>query len=391
MKPSRHRKLIQNRLTAVLLIFTLWFGNLSGEDLRGRLDAADSNDSAELADSPPLDSTLPSNPPATQTEDRTNQKQPDRESIWIPSIASLGNGEFIAATATSLLLNDASVATLNTSQPTQLAKHYKHSSSVWCVAAAADGSLAASVDYQGNLAVFDRSADQLRIFNHAAARWSRAMKFKDDCMDIVIGNEAGDLLTWSVKDSSIVSKIHLVDQPILAIERLTLGEQTGWLLCDRGGVVGCYDDQWNLRGQTMIGQTTAGRPKATSSYAALSIAIYGDDLWVGGSDRKVHRFKLQLTDRPTTTLDKSIPKTAGDFIATFSEASVACTMSDWVAALCVVGPDIYVGDMQGKISILRPDRIDEVQMASGVWTLAADGNRVFAGTRRHGVVEVIVQ
>ena len=172
--------------------------------------------------------------------------------VWISSLASLGDGNFIAGGAGGLLLTPADVMTFSASDPSKLAQRYKHESSVWAVAATADGGIAASVDYLGNLAVFDRAAGTAKIFKRAGRRWSRALAIDDATKTLIIGNEVGEIIRWSIADERVVGTDELVGAAITTIRRLSVDGEPVWIVGDSTGGIHAVDDQWTVQSSVVI-------------------------------------------------------------------------------------------------------------------------------------------
>ncbi len=82
----------------------------------------------------------------------------ESESLWVTSIVRLGTSDqFVAATADGLLLREAAVYSFHADNPKMLTKMYTHPAAVWCVASSSGGGRIASVDYRGNLVVYEKS------------------------------------------------------------------------------------------------------------------------------------------------------------------------------------------------------------------------------------------
>ena len=136
---------------------------------------------------------------------------------WVTSIAPLGEGEFVAATADGLLLRESSVCRFNAKHPDQLEAIYAHPAGVWAVDASSDGKLIASSDYRGNLGVFTVDGGKVQMHEGVLERWSQALRFAPDGLSVVAGNEGGKLFVFDVTAGKVSKSIELGPQAIAAI------------------------------------------------------------------------------------------------------------------------------------------------------------------------------
>ena len=141
----------------------------------------------------------------------------DSESLWITSIASQGDGSFVAGTATGLLLRPGSVSQFKADAPDQLHELYQHPAAVWTVAATSDGKTVASADYKGNLVVFDVASKKPTTHENAFERWCQKIVISPDDKSIVAGNESGKLFAWSIGDAKVSKSVELSKASITSI------------------------------------------------------------------------------------------------------------------------------------------------------------------------------
>ena len=326
------------------------------------------------------------------SDDAETEFKPDR---WISSIAPLGDGQWIAATADGLLLRPSDVVTFSSSKPTEWSRRYKQPTSIWAVATNPQRTLAASVDYRGNLAIFDPAAGTAEIYENAGGRWSRALCFTPDGKTLLIGNEIGELILWSTVDAKVQSKLKLIDSAIMSIVPMVQTKTPGWVIAGSGGEINVYDRQWSPLAATKIDKGPA-----------LSVAMRGNEILVGGADRQLQSFELKPTESsqpdgsvPEQTVDspedaksdergQDDPDPPADLPMTLQPAGVLWKTSDWVTAILVEGERVIAADMSGQVHTISVGGSQTVRLSSGVWALVRGGDALLAGTRRDGVVVV---
>jgi len=132
------------------------------------------------------------------------------QSTWVTDIAPLGSsGTYVAATADGLLLREAAVCSFEATDPSAMSPIYSHPAAVWCVDALSDGSKVVSVDYRGNLIVFDTASGEPTTHEKAFERWCQAMLVTTDDKAVVAGNEAGKVMVFDLESGKVTSSAEL--------------------------------------------------------------------------------------------------------------------------------------------------------------------------------------
>ena len=281
---------------------------------------------------------------------------------WVTSIAPLGStGDFVAGTANSLLLREASVVSFDPNAPAELTTLYSHPAAVWCVATTNDGSTVASVDYRGNLVLFDHSGKSATTHEKAFERWCQTLVISPDEKFVVAGNEAGKVLAWNI-DSQEVTKSAELDGH--AVTDITFSPE--------GNRIAASDGDGHIHLLKWPELESIGMIQISDQPAwCVSFVESGKRLLVGSSDRNLYRVDAKADAKP-----KSIAKG-----------------SDWITEL-VVSPSgqVAAGEVGGRVlfpSMASPagSRVDAMNAKSGVWALHWNGNeQLLVGTRKHGVL-----
>ena len=257
------------------------------------------------------------------------------EPTWAASVASLGDGEFLVGMADGLLLRPSDVATVHRSDLSAVQNRYKHDVSVWSTAVSVDGRRAATADYRGNLAVYDRQAGEAKLFNEAGGSWTRALIFSPGGDTLLIGNEIGELIVWNVDSGEATKTVKLSESPIMAIA-VVGGEQGNpeqsvrYLVCTGAGEVQLIDSEF----QSL---TT----RSVSDESAMCVWTDGETVLVGCADRQIYELAIGG---------------AGDQTA-FSEPRLRGNANDWVTAIVASEGRMYASDLSGQIMELADQSV----------------------------------
>jgi WD40 repeat protein len=280
----------------------------------------------------------------------------EETSVWVTSIAPLGANRFVAATANGLLLREATVYSFPAQHPGSLTAMYNHPAAVWCVAATSDGGKVASVDYRGNLVIFDTITSEAQLHEKAFERWCQAMLIAPSGTSIVAGNEAGKVMSWDLLSGKVIKSAELGDHAVtgLAISP----DQSTLAATDGSGQVHL------LKWPTL---EPAGKIKVSEQTVwCVAFVEDGKRLLVGSSDRNL--YQCDAVDGATP---QSIAKG-----------------TDWITQLAVSkGGQVAAGEVGGRLHFPNTGGSASMDAASGVWALCWNGeSQLLAGTRKDGIV-----
>ena len=281
----------------------------------------------------------------------------DSKSVWVTSIARLGETDrFVAATADGLLLREADVCSFEGSNPNDLSALYAHPAAVWCVAATSDGSKVASVDYRGNLGIFDTAGSEAVIHDKALERWCQAMLISPDDKSVVAGNEAGKVLVWDIESGKVTKTAELDGHAVTGLAISPDGSQLA--ASDGGGHVHLF--QWpslEPQGKFDVSEETVW---------CVAYVDGGKGLLMGSSDRHLYRAE---------------PKAD-------AKAESVAKGSDWITQLAISpSGQVAAAEVSGKLHFPTTGGTDSMKATSGVWSLCWNGDaQLFAGTRKDGIV-----
>ena len=305
---------------------------------------------------------------ATRAEETTDSQKPlAPKAVWVTSVAQLGSGEevkggdgFVAATASGLLLRPSQVVSFSADSPSETSPLYEHPAAVWCVDVSSDSNTVASVDYRGNLVVYDMETGTPVLHQKACERWCQAMMFSPDDSVIIAGNEAGKILVWNVAEAKVTAEATIGEQSITDIAMSP--DQTMVAAADAAGHVNLF--AWpslESKGKIKCGEE-----------AAWSVAFdpEGKYVYVGSGDRQLYQAE------PT---DGAAPIVFGKG-------------DDWLTNLSVSEEGLIVaGQPNGKlhffsVSNTNTSPVSSLSAPSGVWAVRWNGaNRLLVGTRKDGV------
>ena len=284
----------------------------------------------------------------------TDTQATESQATWVTGIAPLSGDTFVASTADGLLLREAAVVSFLGSDVTKQTKLYTHPAAVWCIDTSSNRGLVASVDYRGNLVVYDVKTKEPSLHEKAFERWSQTLRFTADGKFLVAGNEGGKLLVWDVASEKVARSAELGDQAITSIDFSRDGKLVA--AADGGGHVTLL--QWS-------DLKVSGKIKVSDD-SAWSVAFSDGKLLVGSGDRNLYR-----CDAKPDAKCESIVKG-----------------SDWVTSIAVSpSGQIAASEVSGKLHFPTSGGGDSMEAESGVWALCWKGdNALMAGTRKNGIV-----
>lgn len=295
--------------------------------------------------------------PAAQADD-TPKPSSSKETVssWVTSIAPLGSNQFVAATADSLLLREASVFKFNASSPNKMTAIYSHPAAVWCVNATEDGKRVASVDYRGNLVVFDTISEKATTHEKVFERWCQAMLIAPGDKTIIAGNEAGKIMSWDFEPMKIAKSVELDGHAVTGLAISPSGKQLA--ASDGSGHIHLLKwPELEITAKIKISDETAW---------CVAYVDDGKNLLVGSGDRNLYRLEAKQ-DAEVTSIAKG---------------------TDWITRIAVSpSGQTAASEVGGRLHF--PSTGDAVSMdaASGVWSLCWNGDgQLFAGTRKNGIV-----
>jgi WD40 repeat protein len=279
----------------------------------------------------------------------------DAESLWITAIAPAGDGSFVAASATGLLLNPGAVSRFHPDSSDKLERLYEHPAAVWTVAATRDGKTIASADYKGNLMVYDVASKKATAHENAFERWCQKIVVSPDGKTVVAGNESGKLFAWNLADAKVSKAVEVSKASITSLafspDKSQLAASDG-----EGKVHLLKWPELEAIGSITVGEETA-----------WCVAYENDGtLIVGSADRNLYRADAQPDAEP-----KSIAKGG-----------------DWITRIAVSDDgQIAASEINGKIHFASGGSVTTIGAESGVWALCFRGSgQLLVGTRKNGIV-----
>lgn len=280
----------------------------------------------------------------------------ESKSVWVTSIAQRGDSTaFVAATADGLLLREASVVSFDASDPAKLTPLYSHAAAVWCVDATSDGGTVASVDYRGNLVLFDAKSGKPTTHEKAFERWCQAMMISADDKLVLAGNEAGKVMVWDIAAGKVTKSIELDGHAV-----------TGLAVSPDQSMVAASDGAGHVHLLKWPELEAIAEIKVSEETAwCVAFANDGKHFFVGSSDRNLYRCEAKADAKP-----ESVAKG-----------------TDWITQLAVSpGGQVAAAEVGGKLHFPSLGGTDSMDAKSGVWALSWDGDeQLFAGTRKDGI------
>ncbi|TWT52427.1 WD domain, G-beta repeat [Rubripirellula amarantea] len=300
----------------------------------------------------------------TLAEESSDPGSVTQETVWVTSIAKLGDGDdFVAATASGLLFHPSKVVKFSASDPSERMPLYEHPAAVWCVDGSADAKTVVSVDYRGNLIVYDVETATHRMHELAMERWCQAMMLSPDGSAVIAGNEAGKVMIWDLAEAKVKHEASIGEQSIT--DMVLSPDQTMLVVTDASG-------------HAHVLSWPSLEPKAKIKFgeeAAWSVAFGrdGQHVYVGSGDRQLYQAELSDGAKPTV----------------FGKGD------DWLTNLAVSDSGaIVAGQPNGKVHFFSATSTDtspasSLASPSGVWAVHWNGeNELLVGTRKNGVMQI---
>jgi len=307
---------------------------------------------------------------------------------WVTSITKLGNSStYAAGTGDGLLLREATVYRFEASKPNEMTPIYAHPAAVWQVVSNRDASRIASVDYRGNLGIYDTGNQpvaaqgspwqpgpeaKLTVHEKAFERWCQAMIMTPDDKFLIAGNEAGKILVWDLAAGK-VSKTAELDGHAVTGLALSPTDASQLAVSDGAGHIHLFS--W---------PALEPQGKIKVSEETLWCVAYAEPekLLAGSSDRNLYQAEPKAESKA-----ESVGK-GSDWIT-----EIAISPSGRIA-VAEVGGNVHFPQTISKGENAAPTYVlgdDSMKATSGVWalywTLASQGeDQVFVGTRKNGVL-----
>ena len=313
----------------------------------------------------------------------------DASTPWVTSLTQLGDtSTCVASTGDGLLLREATVYKFEASTPNEMTPIYSHPAAVWQVVSSRDASKIASVDYRGNLGIYDAGKGavastggpwkagaeaKLTVHKKAFERWCQAMIMTPDDKFLVAGNEAGKLFVWDITTGK-VSKTAELDGHAVTGLAISPNDASQLAVSDGAGHIHLFS--WPAL-------ESQGKIKVSDETLWCVAFVAPGTLLAGSSDRNLYQTE---------------PKAD-------SEAKSAGKGSDWITQIAVSPSGrIAVAEVGGKIHFPQVSSEaenatapkyalgnDSMRATSGVWALlwtsAPQGDdQVLVGTRKNGVL-----
>ena len=301
-----------------------------------------------------------------------NDAASDSQATWVTSIARLGDSSSCAAgTADGLLLRDANVYKFDVAKPNEMTPLYSHPAAVWQVVSTRNGSKIASVDYRGNLMIFETAAEPVAgkgepweagpdpkqtMHEKAFERWCQTMIISPDDNSLIAGNEAGKIMVWNIKAGKVSKTAELEGHAV-----------TGLALSPDATQLAATDGAGHVHLFAWPALTPQGKIKVSDETAwCVAYTNEGKQILVGSSDRNLY----QAEPKADATA-KSVAKG-----------------SDWITEIAIsASGQVAAAEVGGKLHFPSLGGTDSMKATSGVWTLYWNGNeQLFAGTRKDGIV-----
>lgn len=285
------------------------------------------------------------------------QKPASDSSVWVTSISQIGSSDqFAAATANGLLLRESTVNEFNASDPTKLTPLYTHPAAVWCVVSTDDGGTVASVDYRGNLVVFDTKGKKAKTHEKAFERWCQAMTVSTDNKHVIAGNEAGKVFAWDLEAGKAVKSVEVDGTAI-----------TGLSVSPDGKHVAASDGGGHIHLLKWPSLEAAGKIEVCKENLwCVTYSADGKHLIAGSSDRNLYRCEAKAD----------------------AKAENVAKGTDWITQIAVSkGGHIAAAEVGGRLHFPSSGGTDSMDAKSGIWALCWNGDeQLFAGTRKNGIV-----
>jgi len=275
---------------------------------------------------------------------------------WVTSLAKGNEGVLYASLATGMPHREGSVVKLSSENPDEAKELYRQPAAVWAVATNRDGSMLASTDFQGNLAVTPTASGETKHFDKVFGRWTRAIAFASDSKNLAAGNETGTVFVWSLGEGKAVANRDLASGQIMSMGFSPSGE----ILSVATGSGKLHLLKWPSL-ETIREVAVGDKPLWTVVFGSKD-----DQLWVGSADGTVKKVPAQ------------------------GEPVEIAKLNDWVTSLTTLpGGGLVAVSMRGQIK--RSSKADPKTLSDwangpkGMWNVVAlDNDRIVVATQKLG-------
>jgi WD40 repeat protein len=312
----------------------------------------------------------------------------DAQTPWVTSLSQLGeSSSCVASTGDGLLLREATVYKFEAANPSEMTPIYSHPAAVWQVVSSRDASKIASVDYRGNLGIYDTGnqpiaskgapwnagADaKLTIHEKAFERWCQALAITPDDKFLIAGNEAGKLFVWDIAAGKVSKTAELDGHAV-----------TGVAISPESSQVAVSDGAGHVHLFSWPKMEPEGKIKFSDETVWCVAYAAPGTLLAGSSDRNLYQAEAKAD----------------------SKAESAGKGSDWITQIAISPAGrVAVAEVGGKVHFPQATSEagnatatkytlgnDSMKATSGVWAVqwnaAPQGDeQVLVGTRKNGVL-----
>jgi len=321
-------------------------------------------------------------------ENEPPAKGADTQTPWITSLSQLGeSSSCVASTGDGLLLREATVYKFEAANPNELTPIYSHPAAVWQVVSSRDASKIASVDYRGNLGIYNTGNQpiaskgsawqagpdaKLKIHEKAFERWCQALAITPDDKFLIAGNEAGKLFVWDIAAGKVSKTAELDGHAV-----------TGLAISPESSQIAVSDGAGHVHLFSWPSLEPQGKIKISDETVWCVAYATPGTLLAGSSDRNLYQAEAKAD----------------------SKAASVGKGSDWITQIAISPSGrVAVAEVGGKVHFPQatPDAgnttatkytlgNDSMKATSGVWAVqwnaAAQGDeQVLVGTRKDGVL-----
>ena len=288
-----------------------------------------------------------------------------KENVWITSIVQIGDSDqFAAGSAQGLLLRESTVQVFQASDPaaflpdgqSAFSTLYKHPAAVWCIDSTSDGKTLASVDYRGNLVVYDVTSKQAKTHEKVFERWCQTLLVAPGDATVVAGNEAGKLMQWDLKASKVTKSVELDEHAI-----------TGLAFSPDGKHLAASDGAGHIHLLKWPSMEKSGKIKVSEETVwCVAFSNDGAKLFSGSSDRNIYSCEAKA-DATAESIAKG---------------------KDWITRIAISkSGQLAASEVGGRLHFPSLGGTDSIDATSGVWALCWNGkDQLIAGTRKDGLV-----
>ncbi len=284
---------------------------------------------------------------------------------WISNAIWLSDTQVAGTKSQGLLRRPAQVVTASVDNLTELTTVGEAEMSLWTLAVIQNDQLI-STDYIGGIHIFgDGEPASISVETN---KWIRAMSATPDPDKLLVGDEDGKLIEFSVENRAESRQVDAHQAAIFDIAFNPAGDKLA---------TACGDGSIKLFGWPELNEI-AHMSRGPDTVWAVLFTPEGQQLVSGGgTDNR----RIQLWDVATASSICTLTRTR-DWITDL----VSLPGSSLVVASCMDGR-LVVADTESRLKVAELEAAE-----SAIWSLdlSPDGRRLVLGTRKHGFVVVDV-